>query len=319
MSVHELIPEPADAVPGFALTRLQQWCSERPLELALRHRRLGVWQLWRWIDVRREVERYADGLRQQGFGPGSRLLLSGAFEPTLLLLALAARSLGGVSGSVSRASRGEALRRQLTRLRPDFAFVQGRENLSAWLHSGVAGDWPLLLLSPQAVPHELGAWRVGTLAVLAGGERPQQQRSVWREAFQPLLWNDEGTEWDAGLSSLLARWLDSGEGLAFPETSACATRDRSELAPGVLLLSPARVQELAAEIEARLAPPDSWRRRLCDWTLSDPHSGLRRWIKARVRRLLGFANLRGIEVLAARDSVAGADLARLRDYLERAA
>lgn len=73
MSIHECYPPLPDIVADSALTALQRWARERPTQIALRHRRLGAWKAWRWIDVLREVERVADGLRQQGFTPGARM------------------------------------------------------------------------------------------------------------------------------------------------------------------------------------------------------------------------------------------------------
>ena len=124
MKVHELNTRPLDVVPDFALSALRRWAREKPLQIALRHRRQGTWKAWRWIDVLREVERCAAGLRQQGFVPEARLVLCGAIEPSLLILAIAAHSLGGYSAVISPQSRGEVLQRQLRLLRPDFAFVQ---------------------------------------------------------------------------------------------------------------------------------------------------------------------------------------------------
>ena len=85
--------------------------------------------------------------------------------------------------------------------------------------------------------------------------------------------------------------LNTGHGLAFPESLASAQRDRREVAPTGLLLSAERLQHLAAEIESRLAPHGTWRRRLCDWAIAHPQSGLRRLLKNRVRKLLGFQRL----------------------------
>ncbi|MCF5075036.1 acyl-CoA synthetase, partial [Pseudomonas syringae] len=93
------------------------------------------------------------------------------------------------------------------------------------------------------------------------------------------------------LAVVLDQWLTSGHGLAFPENLASARRDRSEVAPTGLLLSPDRLQHLADDIESRLAPHGTWRRRLCDWAIAHPHSGLRRLLKNRVRKLLGFQRL----------------------------
>ena len=138
--------------------------------------------------------------------------------------------------------------------------------------------------------------------------------------FDDVLWVDEGTEWQDGLSHVLQRWLGQGEGLAFPETSESASRDRREITPTDLLLSPRRVEALAAEIEARLAPPGSWRRWACDWALANQQRAAGRRLKARVRRLLGFARLRRIEVPSAPPAAALArPAAWLHEYLERAA
>ncbi|MFJ4053005.1 AMP-binding protein [Pseudomonas sp. NPDC089743] len=321
MSIHEHYLSLPYVVAYSALTALQRWARERPTQIALRHRRLGAWKAWRWIDVLREVERVADGLRQQGFTPGARLALSGAFEPSLLMLA--AHQLGGQSLVIGRDSRGDELQRQLRQARPTFAFVQRREDVSHWLGSGLVELWPLRLFSAQANAVSNGLWQVQPLSVLFVGEAPVAQRQGWAQvAEEDVLWVDEGTEWRGGLGHLLSRWLEQGEGLAFPETSESAGRDRREIAPTGLLLSAARVEALAGEIDARLAPPGSWRWRLCDWTLENPHQGLRRWLKQRVRRLLGFHRLRRIEVPSAPASVAlqgPARLSWLHEYLERAA
>lgn len=259
MSVYELNSPLPESVTDGALVALQRWARERPTQIALRHRRLGIWKAWRWIDVQREVERVCDGLRQQGFAPGARLALSGAFEPSLLILALAARQLGGYSVVIDRDSRGEDLQRQLRLARPTFAFVQRRESVSHWLQCGLDEDWPLRLYSAQANAASRGLWQVQSLSVLFVTEAPTAQRQGWAQvAEDAVVWVDEGTEWRDGLTHLFSRWLDGGEGLAFPETRESASRDRREIAPTALLLSAVRVESLAAEIEARLPLPGTW-------------------------------------------------------------
>ena len=323
MTLHELHPSPAEAVSDRALVALQRWARERPTQIALRHRRRGAWHAWRWIDVQRDVERLADGLRQQGFSAGARLALSGALEPSLLLLALAARQLGGHSRVISPHSRGQALQRQLRQARPTFAFVQRRESLAHWLHSGLAEQWPLQLFCAQATTLGKALWQVQPLSALLVAEAAPAQRQGWAQvAGDEVLWVDEGTEWQDGLGHLLQHWLEQGISVAFPENRESSSRDRREIAPTGLLLSSARVETLAEEIEASLAPAGSWRRRWCDWTLAHPQRLFARAVKARVRRLLGFQRLRRIEVPSAAlgtaqpQPVSGAWLAQ---YLERAA
>lgn len=118
MSVHE---------PKALLEHLRHWAQLTPLHIALRHKRQGLWHAWRWIDALRDVERLADGLRQQGFSEQSRLLLSGAFEPNLLLLALAAQSVGGQVLTLPDNLEPQALEQQLWRIRPSHVYVQGRQ------------------------------------------------------------------------------------------------------------------------------------------------------------------------------------------------
>lgn len=315
MSVHELSPRQVDEVPDFALGALRRWATEKPLQIALRHRRQGVWKAWRWIDVLREVERAAAGLRQQGFAETSRLALSGAYEPSLLILALAAHSLGGISQVISPQARGETLQRQVRQLRADFAFVQRRETVALWREAELQHFGPLQVFSAQASKAGQGGLQAVPLSVLFSGPLEQAQQSWSQVASDPVVWVDEDTRWQPGLQHVLSRWLQNGEGLAFPETLESASRDRQDIAPTALLMSSERARQVADEIEARLAPQGTWRRRLCEWVLADPRRGLRRWLKARVRHLLGFSRVNRIETPAS----APVRLGWLHDVLERAA
>lgn len=300
MSVHELkrlpLAEPLAAegrlnVPQ-ALEQLRHWAQVSPLHIALRHKRHGQWYAWRWIDALRDVERLADGLRQQGFSEQSRLAVSGAFEPNLLLLALAAQSIGAQVLSLDDELGPEALRQALWRLQPSHAFVHSRQQWRQWRAALQQAPAPLLLISNHALAHEAETSSVLAFSALLGASETPQRQVYWR---QPLaasqLWSEEGTQWPQGLKVVLQQWLHSGHSLAFPESRGSASRDRRDVAPSGLLLSAERLQRLADEIEARLAPPGSWRRRLSEWALAHPQQPLARLLKNRVRRLLGFQRL----------------------------
>ncbi|NWD71662.1 AMP-binding protein [Pseudomonas gingeri] len=302
MSVHELKRPPVihppqrETVAIFpaALEQLRHWAQVSPLQSALRHKRHGQWHSWRWIDALREVERLADGLRQQGFTADSRLAVSGALQPNLLLLALAAHSIGAQVLSLAPDLSAEALAQTFWRLHPSHGFVDNRQQLLAWLGVADSDAAPAVLIANQLPGRLVGSSRqtVLTFATLSGDNQEPRPLLLWpATSAQPQLWSEEDTHWQGGISVVLEQWLNTGHSLAFPESRDSASRDRREVAPSGLLLSAERLQVLADEIEQRLAPPGSWRRRLSEWALAHPERLVARLLKQRVRRLLGFQRL----------------------------
>ncbi|MEB0187931.1 hypothetical protein QN410_25070 [Pseudomonas sp. Bout1] len=193
MSVRELelpldVEWPAERVTVLpeALAQLRHWAQVTPLHSALRHKRDGQWYAWRWIDALRDVERLTDGLRQQGFTERSRLALSGAFEPGLLLLALAAQAIGGRILTLADDLEPTALEQQLWRIRPTHAYVQG--------------------LQPAAIVQRVGAV-----------DTSQRLCRWWQSCGKTELWSQESTHWQGGLAAVLEQWLNSGQSLGFPE------------------------------------------------------------------------------------------------------
>ncbi|PQZ91320.1 MULTISPECIES: AMP-binding protein [Pseudomonas] len=212
MSVHALeqprvLEWPAERLdyPPTALAQLHHWAQATPLHTALRHKRQGQWHAWRWIDVSRDVGRVADGLRQHGFSEVSRLLLSGVFEPNLLLLALAAQSVGGQVLTVADEVADDDLLQSLERIQPTHVYT----------YKGA--HWP--------------GQRLDFAELLGPAEPADHLTRWWQPVGETALWSDQTTGCRGALALLLEQWLSSGQGLAFPESPASAERDRREVAP----------------------------------------------------------------------------------------
>lgn len=286
---HSQQPDELSTVP---LGRLSHWASVRPEQVALLHKRRGRWKAWRWTDVADDVARLRDALRQQGFTAESNLVLSGAFEPTLILLALAAASVGGKVHSLPRTATAVELRALLGTAHPTHVYLEHRQGFAKALAANDGGPRELVLLSPKLAPQRRGNWRVVPVAELHGESGAESLRLRRHAASQTATaWVEDSTDWAGGLAHVLGYWLESGEGLAFPESLESAARDRRDISPSALLLSPAGLHGLSGEIESRLAPEGSLRRRLVESILRQPRGGLRRRLKGRVRGQLGLRRL----------------------------
>lgn len=276
---------------------LDTWAAARPGTLALLHKRRGRWMGWRWADVRREVAELSAALAARGFGPGERLALAGPYEPTLILLALAARRAGGEVVAVSPGLSGKALVDGLLAKGARHFFVARRDGASRAI-AAYAGDpaAPRLYLRDAPAQRSAGL-AVIPVAELFGAPQTMPERIEWeRLRSNRSAWVEEGSEWAEGLDLILERLLVRGQTFAFPENAESASRDRCDIAPGILLLSADRAEALHDELNRRLAPPGSLSRRLWDWAQRHAgQPGVHRYLRARARRITGLHRVRAVE------------------------
>ncbi|MEK1834224.1 MAG: AMP-binding protein, partial [Pseudomonas sp.] len=87
-------PQP---VAGTLPQWLQHQARQQGTGIALRHKRLGVWQVLTWRQLATEVQRLSTALQARGFVPGATLVIVSRPRPEALIAALAAQWLGGVA------------------------------------------------------------------------------------------------------------------------------------------------------------------------------------------------------------------------------
>jgi AMP-binding enzyme len=276
--------------PAVLAASLARHATVAPYGEALRHKHRGVWRSWSWADVATGTARVAEILHGHGVTAGSTVALAGAYAPGLLLTGLAALRLGAHVRAVPTALDPAALALWLRAHRPVLALLSARDQFAPWLAARAEAGWPVVIL---AEIHPL--WRdlthQGLLSAAALFVPPTGRRLT----PHPILWAEESTDWEGGLSPLLAALVAGDRTLAFPETPQAAERDRAEVQPHAVLLSTAGLRRLHDDVHARLPTGSGPAARLVASALAARRPNpFQLWLLGRVRRPIGLGRLRDV-------------------------
>jgi hypothetical protein len=269
-----------------------------PRAAALQYKRRGAWLSWSWADLVAQVERLGRPLAARGIGAQSLVAVSGEYGPNLLVFALAAARQG--SGVVTIPTRvdPQTLAEWLTRNRPDLVFLGLREVFGTWRTAlGRAGTTATVVADfhlPWGRASDAG---FSSVAEVLGATEPH---ATLARPSSDVLWSEESTDWADGLCYLLHA-AASGRTLAFPESRIAAGRDRSEVQPAAMSLSPDHYDALSRDLSARLPTGGTIASRLANLALDAGRRGRTRWyygrLLARLRRPLGLARLQDLTVV----------------------
>jgi hypothetical protein len=267
-----------------------RWARTHPEQIALLHKRHGLWHALRWPEIAAHMQEIMSVLAEDGHAVPTRLVVSGDTDTNMIGFILAARALGGLVIPIPRLLRGEKLQMEIDSAQPTHVFLRYRRDVPHWrdirLRSGSVGQ----IFLNQISPRRLAAWQLRPIPgarVAATAGRP---KLTLRKALKGrgVLWTDEGTNWPDGLLQAIDAWLRLGDVLALPETGESVIRDRIEVQPTELFLSPGRRQALGAEMERRLPKAGSWARALCDRALAEPGNARLGMLRRRILALSGI-------------------------------
>ncbi|WP_148714511.1 AMP-binding protein [Chitinolyticbacter meiyuanensis] len=276
---------------------------QRSGEIALRHKRLGIWQARRWRELADETARLAAALATAGFGAGDALVLLTQPRPEALLLSLAAQWLGGVAVPLAPDLPDAELHAVLQQLSPHYLFAEDETQWQRVNHgayrlaiygdarglNGIAGWTAYAELHGDAAPAEPQARSAQPAFAFY---RVQPGGNIERQAISHAELLQEGvrlvtaeglTEHEEALAArafaaggqaryLLAPWLLAGFRLNFPESTATRDQDRRELGPTLVAGTRETWGRLADQVQQRLPLPGSLRRWLVDAALTPPRS-----------------------------------------------
>ncbi len=267
-----------------------RWTRRHPEQIALLHKRHGLWHALRWPEIAAHVQEIMSVLVEDGHAVPMRLVVSGDSDADMIGFILAARALGGHVIPIPRLLRGEKLQAEIDRAQPTHVFLRNRRDVPLWrdirLPPGSVGQ---IFLS-QVSPRQLGAWQLRPIPGARGAATAARAKLTLRIALKGrgVLWTDEGTNWPDGLLQAIDAWLHRGDVLALPETGESVIRDRIEVQPTELFLSPGRRQALGTEMERRLPKAGSWARALCDRALAEPGNARLGILRRRILSLSGI-------------------------------
>jgi acyl-CoA synthetase (AMP-forming)/AMP-acid ligase II len=280
----------------------------RPDAVALRYKHRGVWLVWNWRDVVREVDRFASFLRERAIGGGTAIAIVGEIRPSALFAAIAGYAIGAKVLLIAPDADRQEVAAALAKNSLYVVLVQGRQALATWLQAlgqnnrstqivfdhatpgDVAPDKAVLPLSEVTKVSRLHGW-ADTLD-LVRGQPESGGEAVWIEA---------STSWSEAADVIIRAWLSSRHVLAIPELTAAAARDRVEIRPHRWIASSDCATVAAAEIAGRLPRTTGWLN-----SAARKMPALRHLLVNLIRYRLGLSRLTVIEVEAAWQASAAA-------------
>lgn len=279
----------------------------RNRQIALRYKKLGIWQTRTWGEVAQDADHLAEALHLKGFKATDCLLIISEANAEALLLTLAAQALGG---SVSLIKPSADHRSWLATVKPRYAVVQNLELVAQLsdaepdvvivlddrgLHD--AEDARLVdyaeLLKPAAKGIRKPLIDAAVCAFVFQTSEGEQQltHADLLDGAQQLIDANAITDHDQALVArvfaansqaryLLAPWLVAGFCLNFPEALSTRDNDRRELGPTLVLGTRESYARLELWARERLPLAGTFAHALYRWAMV-PAKGL-------IRRQLGY-------------------------------
>lgn len=279
-------------------------------QIALRHKRFGIWQQTSWADVHHHVLRLVNKLQAENFSVGDTLYLLSYPRPDALLLSLAAQWLGGISAPLDPSYPESEVVDLLKQIQPKFIFAETENQVDLLIKAELK---PALIF--YAEPKGIARFAVANLqdvnAAKASEEIlhiPGASTGSDYAAFRFYRLNAEHklevkklnhtdliahasqfiktehiTDKEEALAArsfaasghiryLLAPWLIAGFTLNFPENIHTRDNDRRELGPSFVAGTAETYQRLFNQLQNRLPETGTLRRRFVEWSLRQPVS-----------------------------------------------
>lgn len=314
-----------DVLPQSLPQALLQHAQTHGAQVALRYKRLGIWQVRTWGQLAQDVRRLAGALHTRGFGVDDDLVIISDGRVEALALTLAAQWLGGRVTLLDPARDNRSL---LAGLAPQYAVAQGADAVDQMQDAsprvliyfdkrGLSDTrvahltaYTALLEALPVEPPGVVAKGAGIAFVFHSPDGQTTKHSSHAELLidaQQLVRSQALSVQDQALAArvfaasgqaryLLAPWLIAGFCLNFPESLATRDNDRRELGPTLVLGTRESYARLALAARERLPRPGTFSHSVYRWAMRPSSNALRRtlgfWLVRRpLLDVLGMSRL----------------------------
>ncbi|KJY75939.1 hypothetical protein [Vibrio nigripulchritudo] len=287
------------SIDASGLNNIALKANQSPDQFVFVHKSRGEWLGFNWSWLHKTLESTVLCLTQKGFSSDSVLLVSGNYEPKLLVLSLAVCSMGGRVVPIPSTANEKELSELIEAHSPTHCYIEKRQTLNRCLSLPLSHS--ITCFTTGSEPRTVGQWT--TLPIDNVLACPEQQPVS--ERLNGLLtgetkigWCDESTDWQSGIQVLFDTTTKDHLAIAFPESSESSGRDRVEIQPTHLICSKDRLGKYAKDFQSRLPTKKGLALSLSTKALKGYRSWWSQLLMTRLKRINGFSRLNNTDLSA---------------------
>ncbi|WP_104402378.1 AMP-binding protein [Vibrio penaeicida] len=273
--------------------------NQSPEQFVFVHKSRGEWLGFNWLWLHKTLESTVSCLSQKGLSSDTVLLVSGNYEPKLLILSLAVCSMGGRVVPISSTASEKELSELIEAHSPTHCYIEKRQTVNRCLSIPISNS--IICFSAGSESRIVGQWTTIPIDdVLDCPEHPPTSEYLSRVVIEgtTIGWCDEPTDWHSGIQTLFDKMTEHHLCIAFPESAESSARDRLEIQPTHLICSKDRLVRYAKDFKSRLPAKKGLALSLSIKALKGYRSWWSRFLLERLKRLNGFSRLNHADLSA---------------------
>lgn len=287
------------SIDANGLNNIAIKANQSPDQFVFVHKSQGEWLGFNWSWLHTTLESTTSCLIQKGLSSDAVLLISGNYEPKLLVLGLAVCSMGGRVIPIPSAASEKELSELIEAHSPTHCYIEKRQTLNRCLSLPISK--PITCFSTGSEPRIVGLWNTIPIDEVVVCQQQPPTTEYLDTVFMgegKVGWCDESTDWESGIQVLFDTTTKDHLAIAFPESSESSARDRVEIQPTHLICSKDRFGRYMKDFQSRLPTKEGLALSLSTKALKGYKSWWSQLLLKRLKRVNGFSRLNSTDLSA---------------------